>query len=257
MCVIRFRTLGAIISSNIFSAPFILSSPSETPVKYMFELPVVQHVPQALFLFSLHIFFSVFFRLDYISVDLYLQVYWLFPVILILLLSPSSRFLVQIFYFWVLYFPFDSFFIVSLFLLRIPIFPFIRSIFSLTSLGMIIITVQRHLSANSNIWDFGISPHSWEWIIKKFNILNNFGLYLSHYKCFMWKLWFLLYSSKECWIFDSTGQLIGLKLQTLSHRDLVKMQWQLKSPFSSFILTWVALSLPWYIWFRGQNEICS
>ena len=79
-CVIRFRTFGAIISSNIFSALFILSSPSETPVKYMLELPVVQHVPQALFLFSLHIFFSVFFRLDYISIHLYLQVYWLFPL---------------------------------------------------------------------------------------------------------------------------------------------------------------------------------
>ena len=33
------------------------------------------------------------------------------------------------------------------------------------------------------------------------------------------------------------------------------MQWQLNSPFSSFILTWVALSSPWYLWFRGQNEI--
>ena len=52
---IKFRTFEAIISSDIFSALFILSSP-EMSVGYLLDLPIVLHVLQDLFLFSHHIF---------------------------------------------------------------------------------------------------------------------------------------------------------------------------------------------------------
>ena len=53
---IKFRTFGAIISSDIFSSLFILSSPSEMSVGYLLDLPMVLHVLQDLFFFSRHVF---------------------------------------------------------------------------------------------------------------------------------------------------------------------------------------------------------
>lgn len=52
----KFRTFGAIISSDIFYALFILSSPSEMAVGYLLDLPMVLHVLQDLFLISHYIF---------------------------------------------------------------------------------------------------------------------------------------------------------------------------------------------------------
>lgn len=54
--LIKFRTAGAIISSNIFSALFILSPPSETLIDCMLDLSIALCVPEALFLFSAHFF---------------------------------------------------------------------------------------------------------------------------------------------------------------------------------------------------------
>ena len=53
---IKFRTFEAIISSDTFSALFILSSPSEMSVGYLLDLPIVLHVLQDLSLYSHHIF---------------------------------------------------------------------------------------------------------------------------------------------------------------------------------------------------------
>lgn len=52
---IKFRTLGASISSNIFSVLFILSSP-EISIECILDLSIVLHVSEALLFFPLDIF---------------------------------------------------------------------------------------------------------------------------------------------------------------------------------------------------------
>lgn len=98
-CVsLKFRTLGALISSTIFSALFFLSSLFETLLEYTSDLSVVLHVPEAL-LFFLLVRFSLFFRLDFGTIDLASSFLTLSSVVLILQLSPSSDFYFEYFIF--------------------------------------------------------------------------------------------------------------------------------------------------------------
>lgn len=86
------------------------------------------------------------------SIDLSLSSLSLSSFISIMLSNLSSKFLLQVLYFIVLEFSFGLSFIIHVSLVVFPIFTFIVSIFSFTSLSVVMTMALKFLSAKFNIW---------------------------------------------------------------------------------------------------------
>lgn len=147
---IKVWKLLSILSSNV-GLPNSLSSFSKTPYVVALLIQCTNHWDSGFFLSFFSSLFSTLYNFSGVIFN-----HWLFYFQHGCPAYPTT-FLSQILYFSLPEFPFDSFLIVTISLLRYPVYPFITNIYFCISLSIFITAKLNFLCSNSGVWVISVA----------------------------------------------------------------------------------------------------